>query len=238
MEEMNEKFEQPFGSQSQPGPSPQPEQRPSGQQNSLTQTFLNIKLSTWIKCFVISLILSVVAVFVAPELTTATPKTTQPSQQQTMNSYSEVDMYDYSQYEDGWEDYECQGDYEYYTDEYEDNWYDDYGYDGYESVEDLESGWYDDYETVDDNSYYTFDYESEDYEDYDYDTEENWYDDYDSEENWYDEYEYEEDYSTDYYGSEEDQWYDDEESWYDDSEENWYDDYEYQEDIPDYYYDD
>jgi hypothetical protein len=60
--EMNDNVEQPFESQSQQGPSPQTEQNSPGQQNGLQQTFLNIKLSTWIKCFVISLILSVAAV--------------------------------------------------------------------------------------------------------------------------------------------------------------------------------
>ena len=48
-------------------------------------------LSTWIKCFVISLILSVAAVFIAPEFSTAqSGQTAQPGQQQeAFNSYSE-----------------------------------------------------------------------------------------------------------------------------------------------------
>ena len=106
--EMNENFGQPYGSQSQPGSGPPPEQKPTSQQNSLQQTFLNLKLSTWIKCVVISIILSVAAVFIAPEFSTAQSgqpqQTVQPSQQENFNSYCEYeeDMYDYSQYNDGW----------------------------------------------------------------------------------------------------------------------------------------
>jgi hypothetical protein len=91
--EMNESFGQPNGSQSQPGSGPQPEQRPTGQQNSLQQTFLNLTPSTWIKCVVISIILSVVAVFVVPEFSTAQSgqprQIVQPSQQETFSSYNE-----------------------------------------------------------------------------------------------------------------------------------------------------
>ncbi|MBN1804645.1 MAG: hypothetical protein JW837_05300 [Sedimentisphaerales bacterium] len=221
---MNKNFEQPFGNQIPQGPGQQTQQGPSRQQNGLKQTFLNLKLSTWIKCIIVSLVLSVVAVFVAPEFTTAmSPDKTQQSLQKT----NEINMYDYSQYGNGLYDgygyredpyYDYDED-EYYQDEYyQDDWYDDYGY---ESEEDLESGWYDDYETVDDSSYYGG---------FNYDSEENWYNDYETEEDdWSCDYEYEEDWSYDNYGSE-DQWYND--------DAYWYDDYEYQEDVPDYYYDD
>ena len=129
--EMNENVEQPFESQNQQGPSPQPEQQSPGQQNGLAQTFLNLKLSTWIKCFVISLVLSVAAVFIVPELSTAqSGGPTQPGQQETFSSSNEYeeDMYDYS--EDCWyDDYEYQDDssYDYYYDDCEDSW-DEYGY--------------------------------------------------------------------------------------------------------------
>lgn len=226
--EMNENVEQPFESQSQPGPCPQPEQKFTGQQNGLQQTFLNIKLSTWIKCFVISLILSVTAVFIVPEFSTAqSGSPVQPRQQEAFNVSNETqeDMYDYSQYEDGWyDDYseECQEDssYDYYYDDYEDNWSDEYGYESQSDWE--EDNWYNDYETEDSS--------------YDYD-EENWYDDYDygtTEENWSsDDYETQDDWSYDY--DSEDDW-----SYEYDSEEDSSDDYQYQENMYeyDYYYDD
>jgi len=212
--EMNENFGQPYGSQSQPGSGPPPEQKPTSQQNSLQQTFLNLKLSTWIKCVVISIILSVAAVFIAPEFSTAqSGQTEQPRQQETFNSYCEYeeDMYDYSQYDDGWNDdyYDYQEDssYDYYDE------CDDYGY---ESEYDCEDSWYDDYETEDDWSYETEDdwsYESED--DWSYETEDDW--SYETEDDWSYDYESEDDWSDDYE-----------------------DDYEYQENTYeyDYYYDD
>lgn len=196
--EMNESVGQPYGSQSQPGSGPPPEQKPTSQQNSLQQTFLNLKLSTWIKCVVISIILSVAAVFIAPEFSTAQSgqpgQTVQPSQQETFNSYCEYeeDMYDYSQYDDGWNDdyYDCQEDSSYdYYDEC-DSWSDEYGY---ESQYDWEDSSYDDYETQDDWSYETED-------DWSYETEDDWSYDYESEDDWSDDYEYQENtYEYDYY---------------------------------------
>ena len=209
--EMNENFGQPYGSQSQPGSGPPPEQKPTSQQNSLQQTFLNLKPSTWIKCVVISIILSVAAVFIAPEFSTAqSGQTGQPRQQETFNSYCEYeeDMYDYSQYDDGWNDdyYDCQEDSSYdYYDQSEDSWSDDYGY---ESEYDCEDSWYDDYETQDDWSYETEDdwsYETED--DWSYETEDNWSDDYETEEDW--SYDYENDYEYQENTYEYDYYYDD-----------------------------
>ncbi|MBC8468227.1 MAG: hypothetical protein H8D56_02045 [Planctomycetes bacterium] len=202
--EMNESFGQPYGSQSQP------EQKSTGQQNSLQQTFLNLKPSTWIKCVVISIILSVVAVFIAPEFSTAQSgqpgQTIQPSQQQEVfNSYCEYeeDMYDYSQYEDGWNDdyYDCQEDSSYdYYDQSENSWSDDDDDYGYESEYDCEDNWYDDFETEEDNRSYEAEdnwsdnYETEDDWSYDYESEDDWSDDYE------DNYEYQENtYEYDYY---------------------------------------
>ncbi|MBW7990237.1 MAG: hypothetical protein FVQ84_09515 [Planctomycetes bacterium] len=207
--EMNENFGQPYGSQSQPGSSPQPEQESTGQQNGLQQTFLNLKLSTWIKCVVISIILSVAAVFIAPEFSTAQSgqpgQTVQPSQQETFNSYCEYeeDMYDYSQYDEGWND-----DYSEYQEDssydYEDNWSDDYGYESQNDWEDSwsEDSWSDDYETEDDWSYETEDNWSDDYE-----TEEDWSYDYESEDDWSDDYEDDYEYQENTY--EYDYYYDD-----------------------------
>ncbi len=215
--EMNESFGQPYGSQSQPGSGPPPEHEPTGQQNSIQQTFLNLKLSTWIKCVVISIILSVAAVFIAPEFSTAqsgqpgqTVQTVQPSQQEAFNSSCEYeeDMYDYSQYDDGWNDdyYDCQEDssYDYYN-EGEDSWSDDYGY---ESQYNCEDSWSDDYESEEDMSY-DYDYQSvEEDTSYNYDSEENWYENYETEDDWSyeseadnsDDYEYQENtYDYDYY---------------------------------------
>lgn len=229
--EMNESVGQPYGSQSQPGTGPHPEQKSTGQQNSLQQTFLNLKLSTWIKCVVISIILSVAAVFIAPEFSTAQSgqpgQSVQPCQPEAFNSNYEYeeDMYDYSQYEDGWNDdyseYQEDSSYDYYN-ECEDSWSDDYGY---ESQNDWEDSWSDDYESEDTS----YDYESED--DWSYETEDDW--SYETEENWSDDYETEEDWSYDY--ESEDDW-----SYEYESENDSSDDYEYQEDMYeyDYYYDD
>lgn len=218
--EMNESFGQPHESQSQPGAGSPPEHKPTSQQSSsIQQTFLNLSLSTWIKCVVISIILSVAAVFIAPEFSTAQSgqpqQTVQPGQQETFNSPCEYeeDMYDYSQYNDGWNDdyYDCQEDsYDYYDS-------DDYGY---ESEYDCEDNWYNDYETQDDWSYETED-------DWSYETEDDW--SYETEDDW--SYETEDDYS---YETEDDWSYDYE------SEDDWSDDYEYQENTYDYdyYYDD
>jgi len=210
--EMNESVGQPYGSQSQP------EQRSTGQQNSLKQTFLNLTPSTWIKCVVISIILSVAAVFIVPEFSTAQSSqprqaVQQPCQPEAFNSNYEYeeDMYDYSQYEDGWNNdyYDCQEDssYDYY------NECDDYGYESEYDCEDSwsEDNWYDDYESVEEDM------------SYDYESEENWYDDYETEENWSDDYETQEDWSYDY-----------------ESENDSSDNYEYQENTYDYdyYYDD
>lgn len=181
--EMNENVGQPYGSQNQPGSGPQPEQRSTGQQNSLQQTFLNLKLSTWIKCVVISIILSVAAVFIAPEFSTAQSgqpgQTVQPSQQESFDSYCEYeeDMYDYSQYEDGWND-----DYSEYQEDSSYDYYDECDDYGYESEYDCEDNWYDDYETEDDWSYETED-------DWSYETEADNSDDYEYQENTY-EYDY------------------------------------------------
>jgi hypothetical protein len=211
--EMNENFGQPYGSQSQPGSDPQPEQNSTGQQNGLKQTFLNLKPSTWIKCVVISIILSVTAVFIAPEFSTAqSGQPSQPGQQEIFNSYCEYeeDMYDYSQYEDGWNDdyYDCQEDssYDYYD---QSDWSDEYGYESQNDWEN-EDSWYESYETEDDWSYETEDdwsYESEDDWSYDYETEDDWSYDYESEDDWSDDYEDDYEYQENMY--EYDYYYDD-----------------------------
>ncbi|MEX2739183.1 MAG: hypothetical protein Q6356_008970, partial [Candidatus Wukongarchaeota archaeon] len=60
--EMNtENWSQP--NENQTGTGPQPGKKPFLQQEWLQKTWLNVKLATWLKCFVVAFVLSVAAVF-------------------------------------------------------------------------------------------------------------------------------------------------------------------------------
>ena len=107
-ENNSENWEQPNENQNQPGTCPQPETKPFFQQERLQQTWLNVKLATWLKCLIIIAALFVTAAVIAPKLTTA-----QPQQQDTFECYPE--------FEDGWSD-EYYDEYDEYSDEYSDNW--------------------------------------------------------------------------------------------------------------------
>jgi hypothetical protein len=103
--EMNsENWTPPNENQDQQGTCPQPEQKSFFQQERLQQTWLNVKLATWIKCLIVIAALFITAAVIAPKLTTA-----QSQQQNTSECYFE--------FEDGWSDE--------YSDEYYDNWCDD-----------------------------------------------------------------------------------------------------------------
>ncbi len=100
--EMNsENWSQP--SENQTGTGPQPEKKPFFQQERLQQTWLTVKLATWLKCLIVAFVLSAAATFIAPKFTTA------QSQQQD-NYFSEYE-------EDVYGNYECEG---------EGGWYDEY----------------------------------------------------------------------------------------------------------------
>ncbi|MGD2093704.1 MAG: hypothetical protein PVH77_01720 [Phycisphaerales bacterium] len=89
--EMNsENWQQPEESQnqSQPYQSYQPQYQPN---SFLQQTWLNIKVSTWLKCLVVAFVLSFAAVFIAPKITQASKSEHQ--QQQTSDFYSEEDYW-------------------------------------------------------------------------------------------------------------------------------------------------
>ncbi len=104
--EMNsENWTPPNENQGQQGTGPQPEKKSFFQQEWLQQTWLNVKLATWLKCLIVIAALFITAAVIAPKLTTA-----QSQQQDTFEYYSE--------FEDGWSDE--------YSDEYYDNWCDDY----------------------------------------------------------------------------------------------------------------
>ncbi len=107
-ENNSENWEQPNENQNQPGTCPQPEKKSFFQQERLQQTWLNVKLATWLKCLIVIAALFITAAVIAPKLTTA-----QSQQQDTFECYSE--------FEDGWSDEYSD---EYY-DEYCDNWCDD-----------------------------------------------------------------------------------------------------------------
>ncbi len=100
--EMNsENWTPPNEHQDQQGTCPQPEKKSFFQQERLQQTWLNVKLATWIKCLIVIAALFITAAVIAPKLTTA-----QSQQQDTSECYFE--------FEDGW------------SDEYSDDWCDDY----------------------------------------------------------------------------------------------------------------
>ena len=133
--EMNssENWEQPNENQSQPA-----EKKSFFQQEQLQRTWLNVKLATWLKCFIVAFVLSAVAVFIAPEFTTA-----QYQRQDSQSSEYEEDVYGNYESEDGWydeyesehgwsDDSECIDDSsdDYYECE-EENWEDSSDYDYY-----------------------------------------------------------------------------------------------------------
>ena len=84
--------------ENQPPTGPQPEKKPFFQQEWLQKTWLNVKLATWLKCFIIAFVLSAVATFIAPKFTTA--------QYQRQDNYSEYEEDVYGNYESegGWYD--------------------------------------------------------------------------------------------------------------------------------------
>ena len=96
--EMNsENWSQP--NENQPSTGPQPEKKPFFQQEWLQKTWLNVKLATWLKCFIIAFVLSAVATFIAPEFTTA-----QYQRQDSQSSEYEEDVYGNYESEGGWYD--------------------------------------------------------------------------------------------------------------------------------------
>ena len=86
-----------YQTQNQTNPCEQPQKSSFSQSQWLEQTWLNVKLTTWLKCFIIIAALSIAAVFIAPKFTSA------DNQQQDSTGYFEV--------EDDWYD-----DYDYYED--------------------------------------------------------------------------------------------------------------------------
>jgi hypothetical protein len=89
--EMNsENWQQSDESQSQSQSQPYQSYQPQYQQNSfLQQKWLNIKVSTWLKCLVVAFVLSFAAVFIAPKITQASKS----EQQQSSDFYSEEDYW-------------------------------------------------------------------------------------------------------------------------------------------------
>jgi len=169
--EMNsENWAQP--NENQPPTGPQPEKKPLFQQEWLQKTWLNVKLATWLKCFIVAFVLSAVATFIAPKFTTA--------QYQRQDNYSEYEENVYGNYESegGWydeneseyggsDDSECIEDSsdDYYDSECIEDSSDDY--DDYDDSECIEDSSDDYYELEEDSSDYYYESE-EDSSDYDY----------------------------------------------------------------------
>jgi hypothetical protein len=110
--ENSENWSQPYEGQTEPSTPQQPEKKTFFQQERLQQTWLNVKLATWLKCLIIIAALSITAALVAPKFTTA-----QSQQQETSTYYSEFQEDWYEDCEEGW------------YDDSEEEWYDDDCYD-------------------------------------------------------------------------------------------------------------
>ena len=67
----SENWSQPYENQTQPGTGPQPAKKSFFQQERFQQTWLNVKVATWLKCLVVIATLFVAAALIAPKLTTA-----------------------------------------------------------------------------------------------------------------------------------------------------------------------
>jgi hypothetical protein len=74
------------------GPNTQSEEKSFFEQECLQQTWLNVKLATWIKCIIVVAVLIFAAVFIGPKLSSA-----KPSQQQ-------MELTGYQQEEGSWYD--------------------------------------------------------------------------------------------------------------------------------------
>lgn len=67
----SEKWSPPSENQVQPNTSSQPEKKPFFEQECLQQTWLNVKLATWIKGLIVIAVLIALAAYVTPKLSTA-----------------------------------------------------------------------------------------------------------------------------------------------------------------------
>jgi hypothetical protein len=67
----SEKWSPPSENKSGPGTGSQPQTKSFFEQECLQQTWLNVKLATWIKFFIILVVFIAIAVHVAPRLSTA-----------------------------------------------------------------------------------------------------------------------------------------------------------------------
>jgi hypothetical protein len=161
--EMNsENWSQP--NENQQGTGPQPEKKPFFQQEWLQKTWPNVKLATWLKCFIVAFVLSAVAVFIAPEFTPA-----QYQRQDSQSSEYQEDVYGNYECEGGWYDeneseYGWSDDSECIEDSSDDSECIDYSFDDYYECEE---DWSDDSECIDDSSDDYYECE-EDWSDYDY----------------------------------------------------------------------
>ena len=67
----SEKWSPPSENQVQPNTSSQPQTKPFFEQECLQQTWLNVKLATWIKGLIVVAVLIALAAYVTPKLSTA-----------------------------------------------------------------------------------------------------------------------------------------------------------------------
>lgn len=86
----SEKWSPPSENQAQPKTSSQPQTKSFFEQDCLQQTWLNIKLATWIKGFIVAAVLIALGAYVTPKLSTA-----QSLKQQKTSEFNEY------QYEEG-----------------------------------------------------------------------------------------------------------------------------------------
>jgi len=86
----SEKWSLPSENQVQPNTSEQPETKSFFEQECLQQTWLNVKLATWIKGLIVIVVLIALAAYAAPKFSTA-----QSLRQQNTTEFNEY------QYEEG-----------------------------------------------------------------------------------------------------------------------------------------
>ena len=87
-----------YQTENQSNPCQQPQMSSSERCQWLQQTWLNVKVTTWLKCLIIAAVLTIAAVFIAPKFTCA------DNQQQNRQENSAGSAH--SQLEDYWYDYE------------------------------------------------------------------------------------------------------------------------------------
>ncbi|HUV42272.1 MAG TPA: hypothetical protein VMW23_10840 [Sedimentisphaerales bacterium] len=100
--EMNQKWNDECQTQNQTNPCEQPQMSSSARCQWLQQTWLNMKVTTWLKCLIIAVVLTMAAIFIAPKFTCADNQQQNPRQDAMSSAHSQLEDYwsDYEYYKD------------------------------------------------------------------------------------------------------------------------------------------